>query len=103
MKSEVQTTKSPHGDMEPKAYNFFGKALLQIRLRLGAVSKLGFSFSAKKDEPWAAGVYSKTYSTFARGEPGTGRGRKDKLETAPRVPNTSWQSYPVFQSRTYPR
>ncbi|WP_232221606.1 helix-turn-helix domain-containing protein [Desulfovibrio sp. 6_1_46AFAA] len=70
MKSELQTTKSPHGDMEPKVDNFFGKALLQIRLRLGAVSKLGFSFSAKKGEPWAAGVYSNIFDLR------TGRARR---------------------------
>ena len=47
--------------MEPKVDNFFGKALLQIRLRLGAVSKLGFSFSAKEGESWAEGVYSNIF------------------------------------------
>ena len=76
MKSEVQTTKSPHGDMEPKVDNFFGKALLQIRLRLGAVSKLGFSFSAKKGESWAEGAYSNIFDRRT-GEPDAGRERKD--------------------------
>ena len=38
-------------------------------------------FSAKGGEPRAEGVYST--STFARGEPDAGRGRKDNLETAP--------------------